>query len=123
TWTHRGYIEYDTIYPVVVSMTKQDDQLTFDYTQSADQAPAVINCTRPACVGATVAAVLPYLCFDMPWSPAGLMRAIEVRTREGTVVHAAWPAGVSQATTTRSFNAPINSRALLAQPLAAGRPD
>src|SRR5436190_4483173 len=70
TWTHRGYIEYDTVYPVVVSMTKSGDRLTVDFTESADQAPAVINCTRPACVGATIAAGLPYLCFDRPWSPA-----------------------------------------------------
>ena len=119
TWTHRGYIEYDTIYPVVVSVTKQDDQITFDFTQSADQAPAVINCTRPACVGATIAALLPYLCFDMPWSPAGLQRAIEVVTREGTVVHAAWPAGVSKATTTGSFMATIATSVCLAKMLAA----
>ncbi|MGH2851100.1 MAG: hydantoinase B/oxoprolinase family protein, partial [Solirubrobacteraceae bacterium] len=119
TWTHRGYIEYDTVYPVVVSVTKHDDQITFDFTQSADQAPAVINCTRPACVGATIAAMLPYLCFDMPWSPAGLQRAIEVVTREGTVVHAAWPAGVSKATTTGSFMATIATSVCLAKMLAA----
>jgi N-methylhydantoinase B len=119
TWTHRGYIEYDTVYPVVVSVTKQDDQITFDFTQTADQAPAVINCTRPACVGATIAAMLPYLCFDMPWSPAGLQRAIEVVTREGTVVHAAWPAGVSKATTTGSFMATISTSVCLAKMLAA----
>ncbi len=86
TWTHRGYIEYDNIYPIIVSVTKHDDSLVIDFTETADQAPAVINCTRPACVGATIAAVLPYLCFDMPWSPAGLQRAIEVQTREGSVV-------------------------------------
>ena len=119
TWTHRGYIEYDTVYPVVVSMTKSGDRLTFDFTETADQAPAVINCTRPACVGATIAAVLPYLCFDMPWSPAGLQRAIEVVTREGSVVHAAWPAGVSKATTTGSFMATISSSVCLAKLLAA----
>jgi N-methylhydantoinase B len=119
TWTHRGYIEYDTIYPVVVSVTKHDDQITFDFTQSADQAPAVINCTRPACVGATIAALLPYLCFDMPWSPAGIQRAIEVVTREGTVVHAKWPAGVSKATTTGSFMATISTSVCLAKLLAA----
>jgi N-methylhydantoinase B len=119
TWTHRGYIEYDTVYPVVVSMTKAGDSLTFDFTETADQAPAVINCTRPACVGATIAAVLPYLCFDMPWSPAGLQRAIEVVTREGSVVHAAWPAGVSKATTTGSFMATISSSVCLAKLLAA----
>jgi N-methylhydantoinase B len=119
TWTHRGYIEYDDVYPVIVSLTKQDDQLIFDFTETADQAPAVINCTRPACVGATIAAVLPYLCFDMPWSPAGLQRAIEIRTREGSVVHAAWPAGVSKATTTGSFMATISSSVCLAKLLAA----
>jgi len=119
TWTHRGYIEYDTVYPVVVSVTKSGDRLTFDFTETADQAPAVINCTRPACVGATIAAVLPYLCFDMPWSPAGLQRAIDVRTREGSVVHAAWPAGVSKATTTGSFMATISTSVCLAKLLAA----
>ena len=119
TWTHRGYIEYDSVYPVVVTLTKHDDQLTFDFSESADQAPAVINCTRPACVGATIAAVLPYLCFDMPWSPAGLQRAIEVRTREGSVVDAAWPAGVSKATTTGSFMATISASVCLAKLLAA----
>jgi N-methylhydantoinase B len=120
TWSHRGYIEYeDDVYPVVVAMIKDGDRLVFDFTESADQAPAVINCTRPACVGATVAAVLPYLCFDMPWSPAGLQAAIEVRTREGSVVHAAWPAGVSKATTTGSFMATISASVCLAKLLAA----
>jgi N-methylhydantoinase B len=119
TWSHRGYIEYDDIYPVVVEMTKRDDSLTFDYTRSADQAGAVINCTRPACVGATIAAILPYLCFDMSWSPAGLQRAVDVRTREGSVVHAAWPAGVSKATTTGSFMATISAGVCLSKLLAA----
>lgn len=119
TWAHRGYIEYDDAYPVMVSMTKRGDSLVFDFTETADQAPAVINCTRPACVGATIAAVLPYLCFDMPWSPAGLSKAIEVRTREGSVVHAAWPAGVSKATTTGSFMATISAGVCLAKMLAA----
>ncbi len=119
TFRHRGYIEYDTVYPVVVAVTKQDDALIVDFSETADQAPAVINCTRPACVGATVAAILPYLCFDMPWSPAGLQRAIDVRTREGSVVHAAWPAGVSKATTTGSFMATISTSVCLAKLLAA----
>ena len=121
TWTHRGYIEYDDVYPVVVEMTKRGESLVFDYTGSADQAGAVINCTRPACVGAVVAAVLPYLCYDMAWSPAGLQRAIEVRTREGTVVHAAWPAGTSKATTTGSFMATISAGVCLSKLLAASQ--
>ncbi len=120
TWTHRGYVEYEQdVYPIVVAVTKHDDALVVDFGETADQAPAVINCTRPACVGATIAAILPYLCFDMPWSPAGLQRAIDVRTREGSVVHAAWPAGVSKATTTGSFMATITTSVCLAKLLAA----
>ena len=119
TWSHRGYIEYDEVYPVVVEMIKKGDSLAFDFTGSADQAGAIINCTRPACVGAVVAAVLPYLCYDMAWSPAGLQRVIEVRTREGTVVHAAWPAGTSKATTTGSFMATISAGVCLSKLLAA----
>ena len=66
--------------------------------------------------------MLPYLCYDMPWSPAGLQSAVEVITREGSVVHAAWPAGVSKATTTGSFMATISSSVCLAKMLAASEP-
>jgi N-methylhydantoinase B len=55
----------------------------------------------------------------MSWSPAGLLRAIDVRTREGSVVHAAWPAGVSKATTTGSFVATISSGVCLSKMLAS----
>ena len=120
TFRHRGYIDADgEVYPVVVSMTKEDDHLTFDFTESAAQAPALINCCRPALEGATIAAVLPYLCYDIPWCPAGLARAIEIRSKSGTVVHAEWPAGVSKATTTGSYMATISSSVCLAKLLAA----
>jgi N-methylhydantoinase B len=47
---------------------------------------------------------------------------VEVITREGSVVHAAWPAGVSKATTTGSFMATISSSVCLAKMLAASEP-
>lgn len=120
TFRHRGYIDADgAVYPVVVSMTKEDDRLLFDFTESAPQAPALVNCCRPALEGATISAVLPYLCYDIPWCPAGLARAIEIRSKPGTVVHAAWPAGVSKATTTGSYMATISSSVCMAKLLAA----
>lgn len=120
TFRHRGYIDADgEIYPVVVAMTKEDDQLTFDFSESAPQAPALVNCCRPALEGATISAILPYLCYDIPWCPAGLTRAVEIKSKPGTVVHAAWPAGVSKATTTGSYMATISSSVCLAKLLSA----
>ncbi|HEX9922130.1 MAG TPA: hydantoinase B/oxoprolinase family protein [Anaerolineae bacterium] len=120
TFRHRGYIDADgEVYPVVVAMTKTDDRLTFDFTESAPQAPALVNCCRPALEGATISAILPYLCYDIPWCPAGLARAVEIKSKPGTVVHAAWPAGVSKATTTGSYMATISSSVCLAKLLSA----
>ena len=81
-------------------MTKEDDHLTFDFSETADQAPAVINCTVHGLIGGVLAAVMVYLCWEIPWSPAGVARVLTVKSREGSVVHAAHPAGVSKSTTT-----------------------
>jgi N-methylhydantoinase B len=101
TWRHRGYIEFgDRIYNCHVSLTKEGSTLRFDFSDSADQAPAVINCAYPGLVGGVLAAVMVYLCWDIPWSPAGVERVLEIESRPGTVVHAEHPAGVSKSTTT-----------------------
>lgn len=120
TFRHRGYIDADgEVFPVLVSMTKEADRLSFDFTESAPQAPALVNCCRPALEGAVISAILPYLCYDIPWCPAGLARAVDILSKPGTVVHAAWPAGVSKATTTGSYMATISSSVCLAKLLAA----
>jgi N-methylhydantoinase B len=101
TWRHRGYIEFgDRIYDCHVALTKEGSTLRFDFSDSADQAPAVINCAYPGLVGGVLAAVMVYLCWDIPWSPAGVQRVLEIESRPGTVVHAEHPAGVSKSTTT-----------------------
>jgi N-methylhydantoinase B len=120
TFRHRGYIDAEgEVYPVLVAMTKTGDRLAFDFTESAPQAPALVNCCRPALEGAVISAILPYLCYDMAWCPAGIARAVEIHSRPGTVVHAEWPAGVSKATTTGSYMATISSSVCLAKLLAA----
>lgn len=101
TWRHRGYIEFgDDVYDCHVTMTKAGERLTFDFSETADQAPAVINCTEHGLRGGVLAAVLVYLCWDIPWSPAAVRRVVDVKSRPGTLVHAQWPAGVSKSTTT-----------------------
>ncbi|MCI0635867.1 MAG: hydantoinase B/oxoprolinase family protein, partial [Actinobacteria bacterium] len=101
TWRHRGYIEFgDRIYDCQVTMTKEGDHLTFDFGETAEQAPAVINCTVHGLVGGVLAAVMVYLCWEIPWSPAGVSRVLTIESRPGSVVHATHPAGVSKSTTT-----------------------
>ena len=101
TWRHRGFIEFgEDIYECRVTLEKEGGSLRFDFSDSSDQAPAVINCAYPGLVGGVLASVLVYLCWDMPWSPAGVRRTIEIESRPGTVVHAEHPAGVSKSTTT-----------------------
>lgn len=120
TFRHRGYIDADgAVYPVIVALTKEGDNLSFDFTESAPQAPALVNCCRPALEGAVISAVLPYLCYDIPWCPAGVARAVEIKSKPGTVVHAQWPAGVSKATTTGSYMATISSSVCMSKLLAA----
>src|SRR5581483_7894433 len=80
-------------------MTKKDDTLTFDFTGSSPQAPAVINNPIHATVSDVICCVMTYLCWDMPWVPAGVARAVRIVSQPGTIVHVAWPGGVSKATT------------------------
>lgn len=100
-WTERQFIDHDglndDIYPLVLRMEKKGEHLTFDFTECAPQAPALINCSFNVLKGAVISPSLPLLGYDMPWTPAAFWRVIELKTTPGTVVHATWPAGVSAA--------------------------
>ena len=102
TWRHRAYIEFGDQHLRLPRHARPSRATTsiFDFGETADQAPAVINCTVHGLVGGVLAAVMVYLCWDIPWSPAGVARVLTVKSREGSVVHASWPAGVSKSTTT-----------------------
>jgi N-methylhydantoinase B len=101
-WEHRLYLDdvaQQRYYCFHVVMEKQADRLSFDYSGSSPQAPAVINCTRVGLTAAVLTSVFPTLCFDLPWSPAGVLQVVDIKSRPGTVVDAEWPAGVAKATT------------------------
>jgi N-methylhydantoinase B len=120
TWRHRGFIEFgDDVYECRVTLVKEGGTLRFDFTDSAGQAPAVINCAYPGLVGGVLASVMVYLCWDMPWSPAGVLRTIEIESRPGTVVHAEYPAGVSKSTTTSIWEVRNLASIVIAKMLAA----
>jgi N-methylhydantoinase B len=119
-WSHTSYIDYDgEVYAIRVRMRKQDDQLILDFSESSEQAPAVVNCTYSGLLAGVQAAVLAYLCYDIPMCPAGILRPLKIISKKGTVVDAAWPAGAAKATTAGSFVTTTAVSACLAKMLDA----
>ncbi len=99
-WRHVTYLEYEgQCYRCNLSLKKEKDRLIFDFRGTSVQARAVVNACLPATKGAVLTVLLQYLCYDMPWSAAGVMKVTEVITEPGTIIDARWPAGVSKATT------------------------
>jgi N-methylhydantoinase B len=104
-WRHVSYLERGApqpddsdIYAVRLTTTKRGDSLELDFSDSSPQAPGAINAAYPALVNFTVAALLIYLCGDLPWVPGAIQRVCRIRSQEGTIAHARWPAGVAMST-------------------------
>jgi N-methylhydantoinase B len=100
-WTATGYqdqaFEGDrATHKVVLTMTKTEDRLLFDFTGTDTQA-GVISCTLGGCRGGIMLAFLPILCGDIPWSASGLMRCFDIIAPEGTLVNATFPAAINRA--------------------------
>ncbi|MFC4312295.1 hydantoinase B/oxoprolinase family protein [Steroidobacter flavus] len=95
----QAFIDHDgfqnKLYKVHVELRKQGDSIVFDYTGSDDQAPGFINATRTGLLAGIYAGILPIIAYDLPWND-GLLRPIEVKSREGSVVSCKFPAPCSQ---------------------------
>ena len=97
-WESRQYMNVkDEVFKVVLKMTKQDDELIFDFTGSSPQAPYSINCTKWASLGGLFAPLFPLLCYDITWNE-GVIKPIKMIAPEGTIVNCTRPAPVSVAT-------------------------
>ena len=120
SWSHTSYIDYDdAVYAIRLKMEKEGDELILDFTESSAQAPAVVNCTYSGLLAGVQAAVIAYLCYDIPMCPAGVLRPLRIVSKKGTVVEAAWPAGAAKATTAGSFVTTTAVSACLAKMLDA----
>jgi N-methylhydantoinase B len=110
TWRDVAYIEHERqqgeaflpnqVYAVRLTLTKAGDRLVLDFSDSDPQAPGAVNCAYPALANFAMAAVLVQLCYGLHWAPGAVWRAVEIRSRPGTIAHAAWPAGVAMSTGT-----------------------
>lgn len=102
----RNYFDHDghraNLARVEVEMTKQGDELLFDYSRSSEQVPGIYNCTLSGLRGGVFASVLPVVAHDIPWN-SGVMRAIKVEAPDGLVVNARPPAPCGGATVGGSY--------------------
>jgi N-methylhydantoinase B len=98
SWQSRQYLDVmGKSAKVVLTMTKTDDRLIFDFTGSDPQSPHSINCTKWAALGGLFAPLFPLLCYDITWNE-GVIRPIEMIAPEGSIVNCTRPAPVSVAT-------------------------
>ena len=104
-WRDVSYIQHEQkigeayvpnqIYAVRLTLTKRGDQLILDFSESDLQAPGAVNCGYPALVNFSMAALLVHMGQGLAWVPGAFWRAVELRSRPGTIAHAEWPAGVA----------------------------
>ncbi len=108
TWRYTGYLDYNdrgqtTFYTCKLAMTKEDDSLTFDFSGSSEQAPAVINCTPVTLMSSMMIQMLNYFGFVIPLCPGAVTRVVKLVAEPGTFVNSSWPAGASKGTTAASY--------------------
>ena len=104
-------------YACRLTLTKAGEDLVFDFTQSSEQAPAVVNATYVATEGFLMRAVLGLFGFAVSHCPAAVQRIIRIEAREGTLVHCTWPAGTCKGTTSATQSVLIVAAHCLSQML------
>jgi N-methylhydantoinase B len=97
-WQSRQYLEVKgETYKVLLTMTKNGDALTFDFSGSSPQSKYSVNCSKWASLGGLFAPLFPLLCYDIVWNE-GVIKPITMVAPEGTIVNCTRPAPVSVAT-------------------------
>jgi len=85
------------VYKILLTMTKQGDALTFDFTGTDRETEGFANCTFAGLRGGIMPIVLTMLCGDIPWSPGGLYRCLDIISEPGTLNNCNFPAGIGKA--------------------------
>lgn len=87
----------DKRYTIDLTLKKEGDSLTFDFTGTSDQSKYGFNATYWASRGGVFAPIFPLLCHDMTWND-GLVNVVDVEAPDGSIVSADRPAPISIAT-------------------------
>ncbi len=106
-WISEGFLDHDgntnKLYRIRLAMTKNQDRLTLDFRGTDKQARGAINCTAVGLESGVFSAILPMLCYDISWSPGGLLPLVDIISEAGTINNARHPAAVSMATISAIF--------------------
>jgi N-methylhydantoinase B len=95
-------------YTVRVKIAVEDEDITFDYTDTDPQTEGFVNGTYTSSASATLLTFLQMVNPDMPHND-GMVRPVKIIIPEGTVLNAAFPA----ATTYGNHLCPINADAIM----------
>jgi N-methylhydantoinase B len=87
-------IDLDHSYKVAVTVEKSGDRLAFDFTRSDDQTRGAAN-IRPPLLRAACAYAVISLLGPRTWVNSGLLDALDIVTRPGSVVDPRFPAAVN----------------------------
>jgi N-methylhydantoinase B len=118
TWRTREYFDTkDRLFTVELAMTKDGDELLFDFTGTSEQASSFINCTYWGARGGVFVSLSSMLGHGLPWNE-GLLRPIRLVIPEGTLLNCAFPAPVSMGTLAGSRLATIASWSTVSAMLA-----
>lgn len=99
-WEARQYIDSvpdNRLFKIQVTLRKQGDSLTFDFSGTDEESDYGLNCTRIATLGGVLAPMFPLMCHDMTWND-GIIQAVDIEAPSGTIVNAERPAPISIAT-------------------------
>ncbi|HEX9878592.1 MAG TPA: hydantoinase B/oxoprolinase family protein, partial [Candidatus Binatia bacterium] len=126
SWSDVAYLDYFDrerleIYVCRLTLTKEGDCLTFDFSGSSQQAPGVINVTLPALEGYVIRAVMAVFGFAIAPCPGGVFRVCRVLAEPGTFVNCSWPAGVCKGTTSGTYAVFQAVTSCLGQMMSGGR--
>lgn len=85
------------VHKIVLKMTKSRDRLLFDFTGTDPQVDGISNCTYAGLRGGIMPVLLTLLCGDIPWSPGGINRRVDIISEPGTINNCTFPAGIGKA--------------------------
>ncbi|MBF0474624.1 MAG: hydantoinase B/oxoprolinase family protein [Deltaproteobacteria bacterium] len=97
-----------SVYTIRVTITVEDDRITFDYTGTDVQTTGFVNGTFTSSASATILTFLQMVNPDIPHND-GMIRPIQIIIPPGTILNAAYPA----ATTYGNHLCPNNADAIM----------
>ena len=117
SWSETLTIEADGPRRLRLTLRKEGDQLTFDFTGTDKQVSKGINLPYHGTAGFCFGAILSSLAYDLPKNH-GVLRPMTVIAPEGTLVNVKYPGPISMSTTSSGFGVGFLASSVLMQMLA-----